>query len=348
MGISRRRFIQSATAITASTRWAGAVADQTLQIGEDRLGRRLPTRALGRNSERISMLGVGGAHLGRLDRKVAEHCVELAMEHGVRFWDTAVIYSRGQSESYFGEFLTPKYRDLAFIMTKSTARDAATARKELDASRKRMKLDIIDLWQIHGLEDEDDVDARVKNGVLDVFLEAKRKQTVRYIGFTGHRTTAALLHMLQHLQERQVELDTCQMPVNIVDQGYESFIDRVLPQLVERGYAPLAMKTLAYGQLFGNRTSWISDRGFSPGQVPRVIPDTVTAADALHFVWSLPVTSAIMGFDNAEQLVENIQVARGFVQLEERRRAAIQSAAAPFAGADMEFYKIAAKGRERP
>ncbi len=341
MSITRRGFLQSVgTAAGAAAGSQLVLAAQTEPaVTQDRFGKLLPQRRMGRSDQWLTILGVGGAHLGRLPEQEAQACVELGIEQGVRFWDNAVMYQNGGSESRYGRLLIPRYRDAIFVMTKTIARDAAAARKDLDQSRQRMKLDVIDLWQIHGIETPADVDARIENGVLDVVLEAKNKGIVRYVGFTGHHAVSAHLHMLQRLKERGVELDTCQMPINVVDPGYESFIRKVLPALVDRGYAPLAMKTLAYGQLFGKATSWVAERRVSDDKLVDLIPDQLSLADCLRFVWSHPVCSLLVGFDSAEQLGENIAIAREASTFNAEARERIAEAAAQIAGPEVEFYK---------
>lgn len=345
MPTTRRGFLQSVVAVGvagATRRAEGTQAEPA--VTEDRFGKLLPQRRMGRSDQWLTILGVGGAHLGRLPEHEAQACVDLAMEKGVRFWDTAAVYQNGRSESRYGKLLVPKYRDFVFIMTKTLSRNAVEVRKDLDQSRKRMSLDVIDLWQIHGIESAEDVDARIDNGVLDVMLEAKQKGIVRYIGFTGHRSVRAHLRMLERLKELGVELDTCQMPVNVVDPGYESFIRKVLPALLDRGYAPLAMKTLAYGQLFGKSTSWVSDRKVASEKLPNLIPDLLSLADCLRFVWDQPVCSALVGFDSAQQLGENIECARQATTLNAESRERIAEAVAQHAGPDIEFYKRKSDG----
>jgi aryl-alcohol dehydrogenase-like predicted oxidoreductase len=345
MSTTRRRFLQSVVAVgVAGGTQLPRGAQGEPAVTQDRFGKLLPQRRMGRTDQWLTILGVGGAHLGRLPEHEAQACVDLAMEKGVRFWDTAVTYQNGRSEIRYGKVLVPKYRDFVFMMTKTLSRNAAEVRKDLDQSRKRMRLDVIDLWQIHGIESPEDVDARIDNGVLDVMLEAKNKGIVRHIGFTGHRSVRAHLRMLERLKALGVELDTCQMPVNVVDPGYESFVLKVLPTLLDRGYAPLAMKTLAYGQLFGKSTSWISGRKVASDKLPNLIPDFLSLADCLRFVWSQPVCSAIVGFDSAQQLGENIECARNATTLNAESRERIAEAVAQHAGPDIEFYKRMSDG----
>lgn len=329
---SRRQALKLLAATPLLTTMPALAVEDPLH---DALGPVLPTRALGATGEQVSMLGVGGAHVGRMPEAKAHAFIDQSIEMGARFFDTAEAYGRGRSERYFGDYLVPKHRDHVFLMTKSGARNEQAARRHLDESRQRMKVDVIDLWQVHTLEDENDVNRRFDNGVIDVFLEAREKKIVKYIGFTGHSSTAAHVLFLKRLKDMGVEFDASQMPINVVDTQYDSFITHVLPILVERNYGILAMKTLAAGRLLGKNKGW----GQRPEPPTTLIPDRVSLAEALGFVWSQPVACLISGMESTEQLRQNIALARAYRALNEDSLARIESQSDGGGGFDMEFYK---------
>ncbi|GAB4240075.1 MAG: hypothetical protein OHK005_01950 [Candidatus Methylacidiphilales bacterium] len=221
-------------------------------------------------------------------------------------------------------------------MTKTRAMNRATAERHLNESLERMGTDYLDLWQIHDLTSAEDADRRIHGGVLEFMLEAKASGRVRYLGFTGHTRPAAHLHFLRRLKEMGVELDATQMPVNIVDPHYESFIRALMEPLVDRGYAVLAMKTLVYGQLIGQRTSWRGDRR---AEDVGAIGAEVTLAEALGFVWSLPVCSLVSGMTNVRELEQNAALCRDFPKLDEAARERIVARVERYSGPQMEFYK---------
>lgn len=298
------------------------------------MGKILPTRPLGRSGVPVTAFCAGGHHIElRHTPAESQALIEKALEVGCRFFDNAKAYNSGEAERRYGEFLSPKYRDLVVIMTKTGATTADEARKDLDGAIGRMKCDYLDLWQIHHLSSPEDAEARVENGVLEVFLEAKRSGKTRWIGFTGHSNYQAHLRMLELLKQRGVELDVCQMPVNLCDPHYESFIVHVLPVLVERGYGVLAMKTLAYGTMVGQP-------GF--GRVPFPNPPTrsgITVRQMHEYVYSLPVASLVSGCTSAAEFKENAAVLRDFKGMDEAERARLLSLSAPHAGAELESYK---------
>jgi uncharacterized protein len=324
--MNRHNFITSSAmaAAMAGMRADGSQKEQNMnnlpsKNPSDRLGGLLPTRPLGSTGEMVTIFGAGGSHIGQAPEKDAQAMIEAALEGGCRFFDTAEAYQKGGSERYYGKFLTPKYRQDVYIMTKTEAKDAKTAKEHLDGSLARMKTDYIDLWQIHAIKSEKDVDERLENGVLEAFLEAREKGKVRHIGFTGHRTWKAHNHML----EKTDLLQTCQMPVNIVDPYNESYIEHILPLLVKRRMGVIAMKTAAYGMLM--------KRG--------AVPAKVSLEEMHFFVWSLPVSVLVGGFDNVDQLRQRMQFARTFTGLTAQDREDIVARAKDFAGLETEIYK---------
>lgn len=275
------------------------------------------------------MLGVGGWHVGRMSERDAQATIEAAIEGGIRFFDSAESYQNGGSERFLGRFLVPKYRDDVFLMTKTTARDARRAQQHLDASLRRLATEQIDLWQLHAIGSPRDVDQSIVGGILDVMERALSEGKVRHIGFTGHRTYKAHLHMLGQTDV----FETCQMPINVADVSYESYIQHVLPVLLERNMGVIAMKTLANGGFFGG-----SSHG-QHGNNPRLVPHRLSIANALRFVWSLPVSVLVTGPDNIQQLKEKIRLARSFETMTEDQREALVQRVADMAGPQVEFYK---------
>ena len=295
----------------------------------DRLGKLLPQRILGRTGEAVTMLGVGGSHIGGMSERDAQKTLETALEGGVRFFDTAESYQSGGSETRYGKLLTPQYRDVIYLMSKSTARTADDARRHLEGSLSRLNTDYLDLWQVHSVNTPQDVSDRITNKVFEVMIEAKESGKVRHIGFTGHYQPAAMLQVM----EQSDIFDTCQMPVNLVDPNYSSFIKQVMPKLVERNIGVLAMKTLANGGFFGG-----SSHG-RHGDNPKIVPDLVSIAEAINFAWSLPVSVLITGPNNPEQMKEKVDLANSFVGMDESQRQALIDRVAELAGTTVEFYK---------
>lgn len=302
---------------------------------EDKWGQILPLRTLGKTGENVTMLGLGGYHVGWTTEKDAQEVIETAITGGIRFFDTAESYDSGGSETRYGKYLIPKYRDEIFLMTKSTAVNGKLAKEHLEGSLKRMKCDYIDLWQVHSLRTPDDVDERIKNEVLDVFEKAKAEGKVKHIGFTGHQNPFAHKRMLERTVDNDI-FETVQMPINVIDSHFHSFIKNVLPIAVDRNFGILAMKTLSDGRFFKvkkrlDNVQWETD--------DPLVPKHVTVKEALNFVWSLPVSVLITGAENKELLQEKIELAGEFTKYNESDRIILLDKVSEKAGNSVEYYK---------
>jgi uncharacterized protein len=327
----RRTFLKSLAAVTAGL--SVRCTDAEIRHESDRLGEILPRRKFGRTGEYVTMLGTGGYHVGWTSERDAQEVIEAALEGGVRFFDTAESYSRGVSEERYGKYLTPKYRDLIFLMTKTTGPDAKTVQKHLEGSLRRLRVNQIDLYQVHSVRTPEDVDNRIKNGVLEVLLKAKEQGKIKYIGFTGHQNPFAHAHMIDATKERDI-FDGVLMPLNVLDQAYFSFTENVIPKALQRNMGIMAIKSLADGRFFSEKkqANWTSD--------DPVVPNYMTIKEAMHYVWSLPVSVIISGNENATFMREKIALARSFTQLTEEQRMALVDKVRDIAMAGkVEYYK---------
>lgn len=334
---TRREFIQNAGALTAfslMTNWARAKPTR------DAWGELLPQRRLTRNGEMVTAFCLGGYHIGFIKNpRDAQAILERSMELGVRFYDNARRYHDGLSEEYMGKFLTPTYRENIFLMTKAPARTADGVRQQLDESLRALKTDYLDLWQIHALQSPEDVDNRIRAGVLDAFLEAKAAGKTRYIGFTGHRNPATHLHFLHRLDALGIQLDTCQMPLNVCDASFESFQHGVLPVLNQKGYGVIAMKTMAGGSMMGGRID-TTPQDIRTEHIPDVVGKTeLTYANLHQYAYSLPVSTLCSGCRFTQELEENVQVLKELKDLSATDREKLENIARPYAGLIVENYK---------
>lgn len=333
---TRRNYLAAMTAALALPSWLKA-ADTNEQ--SDRWGALLPTRAIGPGKERITILGLGGAHFARLkEDSQLQRCIETAIEGGVRFFDTAHKYGKNQrSEKLYGQFLTPKYRDEIFLMSKTHTHTAKDAREQFETSLKNMKTDRLDLLMVHQLETAEDVNARLAGGVFDEFIKLRQEGKARYIGVSGHSDYRAILRFLEVSKEHGFAFDTCQIPVNLVDSSFNSYLKNAVPALNEQGVGVLAMKTMSGGRLtggpamFGNRKK--------TELTGRLIPDQVSFNDAVAFVLSQAITSRIFGFQSILQVEENIAAAKAFRPLSEKQLQQLEQESASYAGANTEYYK---------
>jgi aryl-alcohol dehydrogenase-like predicted oxidoreductase len=334
---NRRDFLRAMASLTAGVMLPVSWSCRNAGPASDQFGELLPLRKLGTTGEKVTMLGVGGYHVGWTTEKDAQEVIEAAIEGGIRFFDTAHSYGNGTSEERYGKYLVPRYRDHIFLMTKTTAPDGESLLKEVDLSLRRLKTGQVDLLQIHSLKDPGDVDDRVKNGVMEAILSLKASGKAKHIGFTGHQSPYAHLRMLERLPEFP-GFSTLQMPLNIIDLASEhSFVRQALPVALQNDLGLLAMKTLADGRFFSRKqmneqVPWETDAPVVPGQI--------SLREALYFSWSLPISVLITGAENRGLLTEKIQLAREFVKLSDEDRDNILEKASGTPDRDkIEYYK---------
>ena len=258
----------------------------------------LPTRRLGKTNEQVSILCLGGAHLGRVGLKDEPEALRLfhaAVDNGVRFIDNAWAYNDGYSEQLVGKAITPGVREKLFLMTKNTGRDFARSKSCLEDSLSRLKTDHVDLWQVHETNYDNDPDWIFERGAIDYALEAQQAGKVRYIGFTGHKDPRILNKMLA----KGFAWDTAQMPINVMDYFYRSFFHETLPLCLAADIGVLGMKNLG--------------GGVNTAKIPE--DTSITAAQCVRYALSQPIATAVRGWTTMQQLESDLAVARGFVPM---------------------------------
>ncbi len=290
MKLSRRDFLKVSALAAAAT---GA----TPPTVEKRGG--VPYRELGKTGEKVSLLCVGGYHIGvgALTDEQSITLIRTALDEGVNFLDNAWVYNDGLSEERMGKALQGGYRDKAFLMTKHyhKLRDAENTRLQLEDSLRRLKTDVIDLWQVHQVMAPKEPRLVYRNKVLDVMVKAREEGKVRYIGFTGHSRP----EYHQELLDGGFAWDTVQMPINAFDyQNPVSFSQRILPQLLEKEIGPIGMKSMG-----GTPGRFVNEAG------------VLTAEECLRFSMNMPVATVVSGMDSMERLQSNLATVRAFEPL---------------------------------
>lgn len=262
-------------------------------------------RDLGRANQKVSILGLGGYHIGmqNVSEEESQEIIRTAIDHGVNFLDNSWDYNNGASEIRMGKALRNGYREKAFLMTKIDGRDRNTAKKQIDESISRLGTHI-DLLQFHEIIRPSDPERIfASDGALEAALEARDAGKIRYIGFTGHKSPDVHLQMLKTGFDKGFTFDTVQMPLNVMDAHYNSFEKLVLPVLIEHGIGVLGMKP------FGGKN--ILETG------------VVTAQECLRYSLSLPVSTVITGVDSMTILEQALAVIRDFVPMSNKERSAL-------------------------
>ncbi len=283
----------------------------------------IPYRQLGSTGETVSLVGLGGFHIGKPEVAESEsiRIIRTAIDNGINFLDNCWDYNDGQSEIRMGKALRDGYRKKAFVMTKVDGRDKRTAAQQIDESLQRLQTDTIDLMQFHEvirMEDPDRIFA--PGGGIEAMLEARQAGKIRYIGFTGHKSPAFHLKMLQTAFSHNFIFDTVQMPLNVMDAHYDSFEKKVLPILLSKNIGVLGMKSLGDPFILESKT--------------------VNPVECLHYAMSLPTSVVITGCDSLPILEQALSAARNFRPLSQPEVAALlaRTAKAAQAGAH-ELYK---------
>ena len=254
----------------------------------------LPVRDLGRTGLKVSIMGFGGGHFIRphIDVQASVGYVQTAIDAGMTFIDTAWEYHEGESERRIGLALKGR-RDQVTLMTKVCARDRETAETQLHESLRRLRTDMIDVWQFHEINYDNDPEWIFSaGGALEAALEARQTGKIRFIGFTGHKST----HILKKMLAQNFEWDTCQMPINILDAHYRSFQKEILPELNRRDIAAIGMKSLT-------------------GQGQPITELGLTAEQCRRYALSLPISTLVCGIESLENLQQDLEIARTFTPM---------------------------------
>ncbi|MGM0446470.1 MAG: aldo/keto reductase [Bacillota bacterium] len=260
----------------------------------------VPTRLLGKTKQEVSILGLGGYHIGKLEKDKSIKLIRRAIDEGITFMDNAWCYHNGQSEKIMGEALKDGYREKVFLMTKNHGRTKKLFKKQLDESLKRLNTDHIDLLQLHEIINHGVPEKINEEGVLDAVLEAKKKGKIRFIGFTGHRYPS--LH--QEMLNLNFDWDTVQMPINVLDYHYRSFQNQIMPQAKEKNMGVIGMKSLAAGRIFKT---------------------DISVQEAMRYTLSLPISTLVSGIDSFEVLEQNLKIVREFKKMDENELNELQN-----------------------
>ena len=301
--MDRRKFIKDLAALGVAAGMAriSGLVPQSWAAPEKG---QIPYRPLGNTGEKVSIVGLGGFHLGRPEEQESIRIIRTAIDNGINFMDNSWDYNGGESEIRMGKALRDGYRQKVFLMTKIDGRTAESATKQLNESLQRLQTDRIDLLQFHELIRMSDPERIfAPHGAYEAMLAARKAGKIRYIGFTGHKSPAIHLKMLELCFAHDFTPAAVQMPLNLMDAHYDSFEKQVLPVLLQHGIGPLAMKSMGDRYLLESKT--------------------VTPMECLHYDMNLPVAAVITGCDSMPILEQALNAARTFRPLSETEVAAL-------------------------
>ena len=327
---TRRTFLHAAagTALAAAgthgQAQAGGAPVGNVPKGKYKIpaGAQVPKRELGRTGERVSIVGLGGYHLGIPSEQESIRIVRTALDHGMNFLDNCWDYNGGESERRMGKALRDGYRQKAFVMTKLDGRTASAASEQLDQSMKRLQTDVVDLVQIHEVIRRDDPERSfAPGGVIEALLAARKAGKLRFIGFTGHKDPDIHRHMLDVARQQGFRFDTVQMPVNVLDAHYRSFEREVIPVAQKDGTAVLGMKPMGAGLVLQSGAA--------------------SAEECLRYAMSVPgVSVTITGCDSEGVLEQALSIASSFQAMTDvERKDLLSRTAAAAQGGKWEKFK---------
>jgi aryl-alcohol dehydrogenase-like predicted oxidoreductase len=229
----------------------------------------------------LSIIGFGGMVVVGMEQSGADGIVAESIERGVDYFDVAPFYGDGEAERKLGKALEPFRRDV-FLACKTLQRDAAGARKELERSLRRLRVERLDLYQCHAVTTESEVEAIFSpGGAIEALVGARQDGKVRFLGFSAHSVEAALA-MLGRFQ-----FDSILFPVNFVCYAGGNFGPQVVRKAKELGVARIALKALALGP-------WRKgEQRAYPKCWYRPIEDTELQREALRFALSEDITSVL-------------------------------------------------------
>jgi aryl-alcohol dehydrogenase-like predicted oxidoreductase len=274
----------------------------------------IPKRTLGKTGVEVTIMGLGGEGVLRTfgREREAYGLINRAIDLGINYFESARAYSG--SESYYGLALKERRKEI-FLTSKSHARDKQGALAHLHETLTNMKTDHLDLWQVHDVRTDEDVEEIFgPRGALEAFREARDKGLARFIGVTGHHDPLITKRCIE-----MFDFDTVLIPVNPAEPFFKSYIDTVIPPASQKGMGIIAMKVYL--------------RGFAAS-----IPGFSGMEPFFRFALSQPVTTAVIGCDDLLQLEENVSSAASFTPMTIEEQTELQEFVAPYARQLM-YYK---------
>jgi uncharacterized protein len=309
----RRTFIKKGLATAASI---GILSNTGAVTEAEKLAARLnsntmPKRRLGKTGHNVSILGLGGeATIADPNKKdEAIEIINTAIDLGVNYLDTAATYTSGgewgDSERNIGEVMKHR-RDEVFLATKCTAWPYDQVMSQFEQSLENLQTNYIDLYQIHNLGNQLSLSAIFRdNGTLSALVDLKSKGSIGAIGITGHWNPAILKQAIE-----QFDFDCILMTLNAADVHYLPTQYDLLDTAVKRNLGIIAMKVTARGRIFAHN-------------------GIITMEQALRYVWSFPISTAIIGISRVNEVEQNVTIANNFEKYTKQQMYDVEQLTAP-------------------
>jgi len=251
-------------------------------------------RVYGKTGEKFSILSFGAQRVvdgHGCSEEEAVRIMNYALDNCIRYFDTAWVYSVGQSEERVGKVARHRRKEM-WIATKVIARDREGARKQLEESLQRLQTDYVDEWRMHDIFSFEELDKiTAPGGAVEAADQARDEGLVRYISISGHSNPQVQIEALERFP-----FDNVLCTTSVLDHCILSFVEEFLPVANARGIAVAGMKILGLGKLAD-----VYDR-------------------ALRYAFGLPICTAVVGMESMEQLKKNLAVAESYQPLTDGER----------------------------
>ncbi|MCF6333203.1 MAG: aldo/keto reductase [Draconibacterium sp.] len=319
--INRRKFLgtglAAAATVTVGSSFAANEIDKPISIKKNDENPfnpvtygAMPTRSFGKTGYKVGVLSLGGQ--ATLERKgteeISEKIINRAIDLGVNYIDTAASYGGGQSQLNIGQVMKTR-RSEVWLSSKTHDRSYDGSMRLLEESLKNLQTDHLDLWQLHNIQRQDQINQIfAKDGAIKAMEKAKSEGIVRHLGITGHFEPLVLMNAIKNYP-----FDSILMAINAADVHYLSFKNYLLPEAQKRGIAIIGMKVATRGRMISTWTP--PPMNEQPARLATQKPGTITIKEALAYNMSLPVSTTIIGIDNVAQIEEDVNIASEFSPL---------------------------------
>ena len=316
---TRRKFLQKLIGSTALLGLSPFLNPLSLHAAQLPKGK-LPLRPLGRTGHMVGIYSLGAQGSVEIPGKedISADIINRSIDMGINYIDTAAAYGRatdkvprseamGTSERNVGKVMKYRRKEV-FLASKTHDRTYDGSMRLLEQSLKNLQTDYLDLWQIHNVKSPE-IDALDKffanDGVVKAMQKAREEKMVRFLGITGHEGPDVLNALIN-----RYTFDNVLVAINAADKHHDPFIDKFLPNAVNKNMGIVGMKIPS------------RDRILSNGGI-------ITMKEAMEYVITLPVSTVIVGIDKIAELEENIEIARNFKPLNADELLAIETKVKP-------------------
>ncbi len=256
----------------------------------------LPEATLGQTDRRVTRAGLGGEGVLRTrgQEREAQGLIEAALAAGITYFDSARAYE--DSERYHGAVWSHRKaeRERIFLTSKSPERGGGGARRQLEETLDRLETDYLDLWQIHDLRSDEELDELLHpGGALDTFVRAKELGHVRHIGVTAHHDPRVLLRAV-----RELPVDTVLLPVNPMEGALGGFLTEVLAAARAKGLGVIGMKALGGAGGYGGQGGG------------RLVQAGLDATTLLRYAFAQPVDVVIVGCASPAEVAQLVAASK--------------------------------------